>query len=90
VVATVTEGVGDEPTGVAITPDGSLAYVADAKGSIIDTSTNTVVAIVPVGSEPIALGNFVARLSSDARAPCRLPRPRPRPTPAPRRTPHPR
>jgi YVTN family beta-propeller protein len=53
VVATVP--VGNLPIGVAITPDGAFAYVANAFGStvsVIDTSTNTVVATVRVGPLP--------------------------------------
>src|SRR5262249_38715862 len=57
VVATVPVGI--EPTGVAITPDGTHAYVANSGTaqtvftvSVIDTATNTVVATVPVGLGP--------------------------------------
>src|ERR1017187_594599 len=52
VVATV--GVGSQPNGVAITPDGTRAYVANGGGDVwvIDTSSNTVVATVGVGSQP--------------------------------------
>ena len=52
VVATV--GVGSQPNGVAITPDGTRAYVANGGGDVwvIDTSSNTVVAKVVVGSYP--------------------------------------
>src|SRR5215813_7056169 len=49
VVATVPVGV--RPIGVAITPDGTHAYVANRISggvSVIDTATNTVVATVPV------------------------------------------
>jgi YVTN family beta-propeller protein len=41
--------VGDEPNGVAVTPDGKHAYVANFESldvSVIDTATNTVVATV--------------------------------------------
>jgi YVTN family beta-propeller protein len=60
-VATVR--VGPLPTGVAITPDGAFAYVANADGntvSVIDTATNTVVDDVRVGSFPqfIAFGTL--------------------------------
>src|SRR5205814_8899225 len=54
VIATI--GIGGAPVGVAITPDGSRAYVANnsiASVSVIDTATNTVIATVaqaqPVG-----------------------------------------
>ncbi|HLM24430.1 MAG TPA: YncE family protein, partial [Pyrinomonadaceae bacterium] len=52
VVATVPVGIG--PFGVAITPDGMRAYVANLGGtvSVIDTVTNTVIATVPVGDSP--------------------------------------
>jgi YVTN family beta-propeller protein len=52
VVATVP--VGSFPFGVAITPDGTHAYVTNQDShtvSVIDTATNTVVATVPVGTE---------------------------------------
>ena len=43
--------VGSFPSGVAITPDGAFAYVANQGGtvSVIETATNTVVATVPLG-----------------------------------------
>ena len=46
--------VGSEPSGVAITPNGSDAYVTNGSGtvSVIKTSTNTVVKTVAVGSGP--------------------------------------
>jgi len=51
VITTVQLGV--QPTAVAITPDGSRAYVTTNFGvSVIDTSSNSVVATVPVGSDP--------------------------------------
>ncbi len=53
VVATVTVGIG--PNGVAITPAGAFAYVANNISnnvSVIDTASNTVVATVPVGTNP--------------------------------------
>jgi YVTN family beta-propeller protein len=41
------------PGGVAITPDGALAYVGHSRNpgslAVIDTQSNTVVAIVPTG-----------------------------------------
>ncbi len=52
VVATVTAGY--DPAGVAITPDGKHAYVANGYGSntvsVIDTANNTVVATITVGT----------------------------------------
>ena len=52
VVATV--GVGGNPNDLAITPDGTRAYVTRTPDynsvSVIDTSSNTVVAVVGVGS----------------------------------------
>src|SRR5665811_2105497 len=50
VVATVP--VGSAPNGIAVTPDGKHAYVANFDSntvSVIATSTNTVVATIPVG-----------------------------------------
>jgi YVTN family beta-propeller protein len=48
--------VGDNPTGVAVRPDGSRVYVTNNQSdgvSIIDTSTNQVVAsIPPIGNGP--------------------------------------
>jgi YVTN family beta-propeller protein len=53
VVATV--GVGANPSGVAVTPDGTHVYVTNPS-SVIATATNTVVATVTVGIVPIAVG----------------------------------
>src|SRR5215467_16017685 len=54
VVATVPVGI--DPRGVAITQDGTHAYVTNAVESgavsVIDSATNTVVATVPVGFNP--------------------------------------
>src|SRR5229473_694523 len=53
VVATIP--VGNYPIGVAITPDGAFAYVANFNSnnvSVIDTVTNTVTATVGVGTGP--------------------------------------
>jgi YVTN family beta-propeller protein len=61
VIATATNtvvakvGVGVQPVGVAITPDGGFAYVVNAVSStvsVIETATNTVVATVGVGNLP--------------------------------------
>ena len=59
-VATIDDVVG--PSGVAITPDGTRVYVAnywDNSVSVIATATNTVSAAVPVGTEPVAFGQFI-------------------------------
>jgi YVTN family beta-propeller protein len=59
VVTTVAVG---QPTGIAVDPSGSYVYVIDQgtdKLQVIDTSTNMVVAGIPVGHLPAALGNFV-------------------------------
>ena len=54
--------VGAGPNGIYRTPDGSKVYVANNSGSsvsMINTGTNTVGATVTVGSNPIAIGNFI-------------------------------
>lgn len=53
VIATI--GVGTTPYGVAISPDGATAYVANSGSgtvSVIDTVTNTVIATIDVGTYP--------------------------------------
>ncbi|MGB8897904.1 MAG: hypothetical protein WCC90_01010 [Methylocella sp.] len=48
--------VGLKPSGIAVTPDGTQVYVTNSSGgtvSVIDTSTNTVAATIPVGVGPI-------------------------------------
>jgi YVTN family beta-propeller protein len=60
VIATV--GVGAEPVGVAVTPDGSKVYIANSGStavSVIDTATNAVSTTIPVGNAPIAFGVFI-------------------------------
>jgi YVTN family beta-propeller protein len=61
---TTTEGVvasipaGSAPARVAITPDGTRAYVSNKNSdsvSVIDTATDTVVGTIPVGDSPAAL-----------------------------------
>jgi len=50
--------VGDEPRGLAITPDGSHVYVANRRSntvSVINTATNTVAATIQVGTEPVGV-----------------------------------
>ena len=58
VVATISLADVTEPLGIAITPDGTRAYVAELEGgvAVIDTATNTVVTGVEIGDGP----NFVA------------------------------
>ena len=62
-VATVT--VATNPFGVAITPNGAFAYVSSFGNtvSVIDTSSNTVVATVTVGPVPksLAIGPTIKR-----------------------------
>ena len=55
--------VGGNPIGVAVTPDGTHAYVANNSSdtvSVIATATNTVVATIAVGAFPlgVAVGRF--------------------------------
>ena len=48
--------VGTSPTGIAITPDGTTAYVSNAGAdtvSPIDTATNTAGTPIPVGNSPL-------------------------------------
>lgn len=50
---TTTIPVGTTPDGVAVSPDGAHAYVADNSDgtvSVIDTATNTVTSSIPLGS----------------------------------------
>ena len=54
-IVKTTVTVGSNPVGVAITPDGNYAYVANSGTttvSVIQISTNTVIATVTVGSTP--------------------------------------
>ena len=59
VAATISLGTNQNPFGVAITPDGTRAYVTinfpNNFVSVIDTATNTVVATIPVGAGPIGV-----------------------------------
>jgi YVTN family beta-propeller protein len=53
--------VGEDPSGVAASPDSHFVYVANGSGhsnsvSVIDTRTNQVVATVPVGDNPTGIG----------------------------------
>jgi YVTN family beta-propeller protein len=50
-----TINVGENPHGLAISPDGTRAFVVnqdDNTLSVINTATNTVIATIPVGSLP--------------------------------------
>ena len=54
--------VGISPVGVAVTPDGARVYVANAGSnnvSAIATASNTVLATVGVGAQPVAFGRFI-------------------------------
>ncbi len=55
VVGTI-DGIGQQPVGVAVTPDGARLYVTDAVGNavlVVDTATNTITGSpIPVGLEP--------------------------------------
>jgi len=65
VVATIP--VGKLPNGVAVTPDGTHAYVTntiDSTVSVIDTPSNTVVATIPV-----ELGSFGVAIPPDGTRP---------------------
>jgi YVTN family beta-propeller protein len=58
VIATIPVGV--NPAGVAISPDGTRAYVANSSFlhntvSVIDIVTNTVIATIPVGQVPAGI-----------------------------------
>jgi len=56
VTATISLGTSQNPSGVAITPDGTRAYVTisfpNNLVSVIDTATNTVISTIPVGVGP--------------------------------------
>jgi len=66
-----TISVGNGPVGLAFTPDGSRAYVAnqfDNTVSAIATASDTVVATIGVGTSPIAFGIFILPRSRSAPA----------------------
>ncbi len=55
---TATIPVGEDPDGVAVTPDGLRVYVTNFLSDdvfVIDTQTNTVEATIPVGSGPVGI-----------------------------------
>ena len=57
-----TIGTGSDPTGIAVTPDGTRVYAVNRVSdnvSVIDASTNAVVATIRVGDGPNAYGNFI-------------------------------
>jgi YVTN family beta-propeller protein len=72
--------VGNRPFWVAVSPDGSLAYVTNLNlnagtVSVINTATNTVIDTIPVGTQPFGVavspdgmparrGDRLARVSS--------------------------
>jgi YVTN family beta-propeller protein len=50
--------VGSNPSGVAVTPDGTKTYVANYNSnniSVIDNLTNTILATITVGTSPISV-----------------------------------
>ena len=64
---TATIPVGNSPSGVAVTPDGSWVYVtnyASNNVSVIDTSTNKVTATMNVGRSPNSFGQFIGSLQA--------------------------
>lgn len=57
-----TVAVGNTPTGVSVTPDGTRVYVTNADSnnySVIDTAIDTVIATEPAGAFPSAFGQFI-------------------------------
>ncbi len=62
VVATITAGISGQPSGVAVSDDGSLVYVANNNGTVavIDAATNTVVnTLSPPPGQPRQLAAIV-------------------------------
>ena len=74
VVATISFG-NQNPFRVAITPDGTRAYVTigfpNNIVSVIDTATNTVVATIPVGSGPVAVAITPVRQTPTGKEQCK-------------------
>jgi YVTN family beta-propeller protein len=67
-----TVGVGMGPTGVALTPDGSKAFVPNSSSnniSVVNTANNTLLATVPAGIRPSTFGMFVGERSGASAPP---------------------
>jgi YVTN family beta-propeller protein len=48
--------------GVSVTPDGREIYVANFDANlvtVVDAATGAITATIPVGSDPLAFGNFI-------------------------------
>jgi YVTN family beta-propeller protein len=59
--------VGGQPFGIDVHPKGTYVYVAnsfDNTVSVISAATNLVVATVPVGTTPRAIGRFIGPVTS--------------------------
>ena len=57
-----TIAVGKQPVGISVSPDGKLVYVVCLQDNdvwVIDAETDQEVAIIPVGTSPYSVGNFV-------------------------------
>jgi YVTN family beta-propeller protein len=51
------------PWGLSVSPDGSKLYVVNHGNntvSVVNTANNTITATIPVGSDPVAFGNFIS------------------------------
>ncbi|MEO7215526.1 MBG domain-containing protein [Mucilaginibacter sp.] len=62
VIATIATPVVGSPTGVCLSPEGNWLYAINfvtGTISVINTATNIITAEIPVGSFPLALGNFI-------------------------------
>jgi len=85
--------VGQQPTGIAISPDGAFALVANKGGdsvSRIDLATSTVVATIPVPGNPTAVAittdgskAYVVQSTNCPLPPAPTPSPTPPPAPTP-------
>ncbi|MEV4445455.1 MULTISPECIES: recombinase family protein [Streptomyces] len=72
--AAPTEGVGDGPRGVAVTPDGTRVYVTNAISndvSVIDTATNAVIG-TPVAVGNASFGVAIGTVTTRERTPTKL------------------